>query len=223
MVRILIVDDDEQTCKGLEEILLGEGYETISVTSGEAAVKKLAKEDFDFVLTDLVMPRMSGMEVLREAKRINPKTHVIIITAFATIESAVEAMKQGASEYISKPFKLHEVQNIFRRILKESKFEEKLRQSANAQKLNQEYDLDIDAVIKSLSNPVRRGVIELLSKYGKSRFTDIKKELGIEDATKLSFHLRTLKNVGLIEQDSEKVYSLCAPGKKIIEVLKSIS
>ncbi|MBI5252830.1 MAG: response regulator [Euryarchaeota archaeon] len=223
MVRILIVDDDEQTCKGLEEILLGKGYETISATSGEAAVKKLAKEDFDFVLTDLVMPRMSGMEVLREAKRINPKTHVIIITAFATIESAVEAMQQGASDYISKPFKLHEVQNTLKRILEESKFEEKLRQSANAQKLSKEYNLDIDAVIKSLSNPVRREIIELLCEHSKSRFTDIKEELGIEDATKLSFHLRTLKNARLVEQDSERVYSLCATGKKIMEVLKSIS
>lgn len=156
MVKILIVDDDERTCKGLEEILIGEGYETTSAASGEAAVEKLATEDFDIVLTDLVMPGMGGMEVLKEAKRINPRAHVVMITAFATVESAVEAMKKGASDYVSKPFKLHEVQNTLRRILEESKFEEKLKQSTNAQKLSREYNLDIDAVIKSLSNPVRR-------------------------------------------------------------------
>lgn len=222
-MKVLIVDDDEKICEGLEEMLAEEGYETTSVTSGEDAIKKLNKEDFNILLTDLVMPRISGMDVLREAKRINPRIHVVMITAFATIESAVEAMKKGASDYISKPFKLHEVQNTLKRILEESKFEEKLRQSANAQKLSKEYNLDVDAVIKSLSNPVRREIIELLYEHSKSRFTDIKEELGIEDATKLSFHLRTLKNAGLVEQDSERVYSLCATGKKIMEVLKSIS
>ncbi len=222
-MKVLIVDDDEKICEGLEEMLAEEGYETTSVTSGEDAIKKLNKEDFNIVLTDLVMPGISGMDVLREAKRINPRIHVVMITAFATVESAVEAMKKGASDYISKPFKLHEVQNTLKRILEESKFEEKLMQSANAQKLSKEYNLDIDAVIRSLSNPVRRDIIELLYKHSKSRFTDIKEELGIEDATKLSFHLRTLKNARLVEQDSERVYSLCATGKKIMEVLKSIS
>ncbi len=100
MARILIAEDDEGLRTGLEEMLKEEGYEVVSVENGEDALEKIKNEDFDVLLTDLVMPKMSGMELLAEVKRVKPEVKVIIITAFATIDSAVEAIKKGASDYI---------------------------------------------------------------------------------------------------------------------------
>jgi ActR/RegA family two-component response regulator len=133
----------------------------------------------------------------------------MIITAFGTIENAVEAIKVGASEYITKPFKIDEVQSKIKKVLAERGFE----------KSPQILDSN---VIKAISNPIRKDTVELLAKAGKLKFTDIKNMLKIDDATKLSFHLRILKSNDLIEQDSEKVYMLSSSGKKLMESLKKI-
>lgn len=107
--RILIIDDDKEMCTLLEEVLSGEGFSlTTSSDSGEA-LKLLKKEDFDVVITDLMMEGLKGLELLQESKRIAPLTPVIIITAFGTIESAIKAMKMGAFDYLTKPFPLDEL------------------------------------------------------------------------------------------------------------------
>lgn len=107
--RILVIDDDKEMCTLLEEVLRSEGFSlTTSSNSGEA-LKLLKKEDFDVVITDLMMEGLKGLELLQESKRIAPLTPVIIITAFGTIESAIKAMKIGAYDYITKPFPLDEL------------------------------------------------------------------------------------------------------------------
>lgn len=206
-MNILIIEDDRKMRDGLLEILTDEGYQVDSAENGQIGLDKLKKKDFDVVLTDLIMPVVGGMEVLRETKRIKPRTHVILITAFATIENAVEAMKAGASEYITKPFKIDEVQTKIRKVLAEAEFE-KNRQI-----------LDSDT-IKAVSNPIRKDVVKLLDKAGKLKFTDIKNILKIDDATKLSFHLRILKSYNVVEQDVNRVYMLTHAGKKLIEALR---
>ncbi|MFQ6137462.1 MAG: response regulator [Candidatus Hydrothermarchaeales archaeon] len=218
-VNILIVEDDPQMLEGLTESLAEEGYEITSVLTGKEAIEKVKKEDFDVVLTDLVMPGLDGMDVLKEVKRTKPRTHVVMITAFATIENAVDAMKNGASDYISKPFKIAEVQTAIKRLLEEARFEKMIER-----KLPESLDIALtpDSTIKSLSNPIRRGVIELLDKYGKVRFTDIKKRLGIEDATKLSFHLRVLKSAGMVDQDDEKKYFPTTTGRRAAKALREL-
>jgi DNA-binding NtrC family response regulator len=183
-----------------------------TVGSGEEALREIEKKDFDVVLTDLMMPGMGGMDVLREIKKLKPRTRVIMITAFATIESAVEAMKIGASDYISKPFKINEVQVTVRRALEEVRFRERLDSSES----------NIQTIAYSLSNPIRRAAIEYLFLQGKSSFMNILGELGVEDHTKLSFHLRKLKEFGIVEQDAKRRYKLSLKGRKVAETLRAL-
>lgn len=207
MVKILIIEDDQKMRNGLMEILSEEGYSVDTAENGQVGLDKIKKNDFEIVLTDLIMPVDGGMEVLRETKRLNPKTHVILITAFATIENAVEAMKAGASEYITKPFKIDEIRTKIRMLLEKARIEK------------YSHILESD-VIKAISNPIRKDTIKLLDKEGKLKFTDIKSKLKIDDPTKLSFHLRVLKDFTIIEQDNDRVYMLTHAGKKLIEALR---
>lgn len=119
MSRILVVDDEKDICKALEFLLSGEGYDVKTAVSGEEAVELLRKEDFDVVLTDLKMDRLDGIGVLEESKKLSPETAVILMTAYASVESAVAAMKKGASDYIVKPFINEEIRLTLRRMLEE--------------------------------------------------------------------------------------------------------
>lgn len=107
--KILVAEDEEITLKHLLNTLRREGYEVTGVRNGREAIELLQKERFDVVITDIKMPEMSGMEVLDKAKEIDQDTEVLIITGFGSIGSAVEAMKKGAYDYITKPFDLDEL------------------------------------------------------------------------------------------------------------------
>lgn len=119
--KILIVDDEPDICKALEFLLKREDYAVSAVHSGEDAIKKIKEESFDVVITDLKMGRVDGMTVLEKAKELSPDTAVIIMTAFASIESAVDAMKKGAVDYIVKPFLNEEIRLTIRKILEQKK------------------------------------------------------------------------------------------------------
>ena len=115
--RILVVDD-EKSMRDLLSITLGkEGYDVLTAAGGEPAIEALHRESVDAVITDLRMPKVDGLQVLRVAKEISPDMAVIVITAVASTETAVEAMKLGAYDYITKPFKLDEVNLIVRNAL----------------------------------------------------------------------------------------------------------
>src|ERR1051326_2251347 len=107
--RILIVDDEPEMCSLLSDILKEEGFTTETAASGEQALSKMGDCDFSVVITDLNMKGMPGLELLREVKRTHPETNVIIMTAFGSIETAIEAMKQGAYDYVTKPVKSEEI------------------------------------------------------------------------------------------------------------------
>ncbi|PYQ05427.1 MAG: hypothetical protein DMF82_08530 [Acidobacteria bacterium] len=102
--RVLVVDDDADTRDVCAEVLLGQGYEIVCAESGRSAEAVLRRSALDVVVVDLKMPEMGGLEVLRAAKEADPDTVVILITAFPTVDTAVEAMKFGAAEYLVKPF-----------------------------------------------------------------------------------------------------------------------
>ncbi|MCZ7397108.1 MAG: response regulator, partial [Candidatus Methanoperedens sp.] len=123
MKNILIIDDEKEIREGLVEILKDAGFAVDSADNGEQGLDKIKKKDFDVVVTDLIMPVVGGMEVLRGTKHIKPQTRVILITAFATVDNAVEAMKAGASDYITKPFRVDEVQTKIRKVLPEAEFD----------------------------------------------------------------------------------------------------
>jgi DNA-binding NtrC family response regulator len=115
--RILIVDDEETAVENLAHVCRKQGYEVTTRTSGAGAVDALEKTSFDVVLTDLRMEKVDGMAVLRKAKELAPETAVVLITGYATLESAIEAMKEGAFHYIAKPFRLDEVRAVIRNAL----------------------------------------------------------------------------------------------------------
>ena len=117
MEKILVVDDEQSLREVLSIMLKRAGYAVTIAMDGEDAVELLQKEIFDLVITDLRMPKVDGMEVLKAVKSASPETVVLIITAFTSADSAVEAMKQGAYDYLTKPFQLDEVQLIIRNAL----------------------------------------------------------------------------------------------------------
>ncbi len=108
-LHILIVEDGRSQREMLRDFLISEGHTVMEAENGEAAVKTVANHHFDLILLDYKMPGMDGLAVLKEVKRINHEIDVVIITAYGTIETAVEAIKAGAVDYITKPIELDEL------------------------------------------------------------------------------------------------------------------
>ena len=102
--RILVIDDEEYICQSCRELLGEEGYEVKTFTHPLGGLKRLKEESFDLLLLDLKMPEMDGIKVLKEVRRDYPHLIVIIITGYATVDTAVTSMKMGVFDYVSKPF-----------------------------------------------------------------------------------------------------------------------
>jgi two-component system response regulator HydG len=102
---LLIVDDDQSNIESLEGVFAREGYRTLLALGGRAALEAVRKERVDVVLTDLMMPDMDGLDLLRSIKTVSPETEIILMTAYGTVARAVEAMKEGAYDFVTKPFK----------------------------------------------------------------------------------------------------------------------
>jgi DNA-binding NtrC family response regulator len=115
--RILVVDDERIVCESCQRILEEESYEVECVLSGQEAIERMKADPFDIVITDLKMPGVDGMEVLKSIREDYPDTVVIMITGFSTVETAVEAMKLGAFDYIPKPFTPDEVSIVVKKAL----------------------------------------------------------------------------------------------------------
>ncbi|MFH0809519.1 MAG: sigma-54 dependent transcriptional regulator [Pseudomonadota bacterium] len=115
METVLVVDDEKNYLVVLSELLGEEGYEVICAENGPAALSFLEESDVDLVITDMKMPKMSGIRLLEEVKRRDPSLPVIMMTAYGTVENAVEAMKKGALDYITKPFQNEELKMTVRK------------------------------------------------------------------------------------------------------------
>ena len=121
--RILVVDDEESIREFLDIMLKKEGYEVTLAEDGRRAQELIKKKTFDMVISDLQMPHMTGVELLKFTKEFNEEIVFMIITAFGTTETAVEAMKLGAYDYITKPFKIDEVRILINNALKNKRLE----------------------------------------------------------------------------------------------------
>ncbi|KPK40485.1 MAG: Fis family transcriptional regulator [Gammaproteobacteria bacterium SG8_47] len=115
--RLLVIDDEPVAVKNLVYVLSNEGHDVTSAESGPAGLRALQRQSFDVVLTDLRMERVDGMEILRYCREHHDDTAVVVITGFATVSSAVDAMKEGAFHYVAKPFRLDEVRHVVREAL----------------------------------------------------------------------------------------------------------
>ena len=118
--KILVVDDEKSMCDFLGIMLQKEGYEVMSTTSGKKALELLDNNFYSMVLTDVRMPGADGFEVLRKSKEVSPDTVVIMITAYGSPEGAVTAIKEGAYDYITKPFRVEEVKLTIKKSLERS-------------------------------------------------------------------------------------------------------
>ncbi|MBW1766659.1 MAG: response regulator [Deltaproteobacteria bacterium] len=111
-LKSLIVDDDKKLLSVLRRLLIEEKHEVTACHNGLNAIEKCRENRFDLVITDLMMPGAGGLEVLKETRKIYPDTLVILITGFASLETAVQAIREGAYDYITKPFKLEEIKIV---------------------------------------------------------------------------------------------------------------
>ena len=130
--HVLVVDDEESMRHLLSVILTDRGYEVRAVSNGEDALRELSARDYDLVLSDVRMPRMDGLVLLRRALELHPDLTFIVMSAYGTHDTAIEAMKAGAYDYVSKPFKPDEVVLVLR------KAEERLRLSRENRRLRSE-------------------------------------------------------------------------------------
>ncbi|MDP2029591.1 MAG: sigma-54 dependent transcriptional regulator [Thiobacillus sp.] len=125
--KVLIVDDEKVAMKNLEHVMKKEGYAVSASQSGSNALTLLEKQTFDVVLTDLRMEKVDGMQILKRCRESHPDTEVILITGYATLESAVEAMKHGAFYYIAKPYRLDEVRKVVAEALEKTRLKRENR------------------------------------------------------------------------------------------------
>jgi len=129
MPTILVVDDEPNIIEVLEIALQEAEFEVLKSGSGKEALALLQKNDVDLVISDIKMPDFSGVELLREAKRLSPDTAFIMITAFASTETAIEALQHGAFDYITKPFKMEDLHTIIRRALEKKRGQKQSNQT----------------------------------------------------------------------------------------------
>lgn len=326
-MRILVVDDDAVFREELSTLLSDLGHEVRAVSAGSKAIEALEGAEFDAVFSDVRMPRMNGIELLRQIRERWPRVYVVMITGYATVETAVEAMKLGAFDYLRKPFRAENVQRIIAAIEDERAFSRggeterdplKLAESWAKEKRSVLFlgpapdaappgvvvaDLPLDAapggveemilrfvaahprpavvitgierlfafhrsedvarllgnvvgkvegkapvaigfdsrtvsdravleirtsvaaarvhgMLGALSNPLRRLILRRLAE-GPTSFTEAMRAAGIDDSPKLSFHLRTLQEDGLIGHVNEN-YQLTENGREAVRLLHEI-
>ncbi len=326
-MRLLVVDDDAVFREELSTLLSDWGHQVEAVSSGAKAIEALEGAEFDVIFSDVRMPRMNGIELLRQVRERWPRVYVIMITGFGTVEAAVEAMKLGAFDYLRKPFRSEAVQRIVSLIQDQRAFavpsggekdpvrlaerwakaghqilllgaaprkaianvtvsdlpmvdspaglqdtvlrfiEEHPRPAviiAGVERLFATHRTEdvahalseivqrtegkgpiavgfdpsvlpdaavlqvragisavrVQGTLGALANPLRRHILRRLAE-GPTSFTEVMRAAGIDDSPKLSFHLRTLQEEGLITHSSE-AYHLTPTGKEAVRVLHEV-
>ena len=143
--KVLIVDDDQFALRSMAKVLRGESYEVVTAASGAEAIELLKEDSFDLVLTDLKMPEVDGLEVLRKAREIAPQAVVLILTGYASLESAIEALREGAHDYLLKPCSADELKLKIERGLERVRLAEERQQAQEAlRKAHDELEIRVE-------------------------------------------------------------------------------
>lgn len=166
MLTILVADDEKSMREFLEIMLTREGYEVVTASTAEEAIESISSRSIDLVISDINMPKASGMAVLKSSMETDSNTPVIMITAFAAADTAVKAMKMGAYDYITKPFNVDEIKLVVAKALERRKDKEELgRLKAEVAK---SYGVGGDILGKS--EPMRQ-IFRMIHKMAQSRST----------------------------------------------------
>jgi DNA-binding response OmpR family regulator len=208
---ILVIDDDQDLRESIVEILENNDFTVSGCDSSEAALEIIKISPPRLVIVDNMMPGMGGMALMPLLKNDYPSIKIIMITAFSTVENAVAAMKSGADDYLTKPFRRDELLVAVRRTLEELKFARQLSEPV------------MDDALACLANRIRRQILAALAEKKQMRFMNLTRHLGIRDHTKVNFHLKNLKMNNLIFQDREKNYRLTPEGEKMVDCLQLLS
>lgn len=177
--RVLVVDDEKFIRDILADFLGMEGYIVRTAEDGTSAVQELSRASYDMVISDLKMPRMGGLDLLQEVAKVHPDTLTVIMTGFGTVESAIDAMKRGAYDYILKPFKAEEIVHIVQRGLEKRRLAAenlRLREAVSLYKVSEAItaSLSLDEVIATLSDAglteVRADVVSIWLDDGEGGF-----------------------------------------------------
>lgn len=195
--RFLVVDDDTELRANLTEVLQDAGYLTGEASNGYEAMERLAAQHFDIVFLDLMMPGMNGIDVLPELKRISPETRIIMLTAFASVGDAVEAIKKGANDFIAKPVKIFEILDAVRYVL-------------------------ADGPNRSIYDPVSARVLKLLHESDPMGMEAIARSLGMQLSASLSDYIAMLHGAGMLGRDAGNAYFITDAGHKAIECIRVV-
>lgn len=211
MDNILVVDDEDELRTTLVEVLTREGLAVQEAANADRALTMLERTQFHLILLDMVMPGTDGMSAIPLIRKQTPRTRIIVMTAFASVQNAVQALQQGADDYIVKPFKIEALMLTVRRNLQKARF------------LGEGEAVELDGLFHGLANAMRRQILLVLDRQGQSRFMDLVRLLEVEDHTKVNFHLKVLREAGFIEQGQDKSYTLTDAGHRAAGCLSFIS
>src|ERR671924_159905 len=165
MSRILVADDHEALRRGLSLALGTAGHEVEEAQNGNAAIEKLHESYFDVVVSDLKMGGSDGLDVLRTTKTLHPSTSVILMTAFGSVSTAVEAMKHGAFDYVQKPFEIEEMEVKVEKALELKRLRNELEYLRN----EQQESYDFNRIVGN--SPALQNVLGIVRKVAKSNST----------------------------------------------------
>ncbi len=119
--RIMVIDDEESMCKFMQIMLKKEGYEVTTTQSSHEALDILKQRNHDLIIADLMMPELNGLELLARVKNLDPEANFIVMTAYASVDTAIEALKKGAYDYLTKPFKVDEIRIAIKKALEQKR------------------------------------------------------------------------------------------------------
>ncbi len=117
-INILVIDDDEDICESLKKLLVTDGYSVKTITRPVYALRELKKKTYHLIILDLKMPEIRGEDLLREIRKVNPDISVIILTAYPSVDSAVQALQNHVFDYVKKPFKINDLRDTIRNALR---------------------------------------------------------------------------------------------------------
>ncbi|RMF92620.1 MAG: diguanylate cyclase [Candidatus Schekmanbacteria bacterium] len=135
--KILVIDDEEVMRCMLNDVLTDEGFDVELASNGFEGIGKIKSNNYDLIITDIVMPELDGMEVLKKAKEISPNSDVLVMTGYASVETAVKSMRLGATDYIVKPFNIEQIQIVVQRTIEKRQLQRKAEEGEFYRELSQ--------------------------------------------------------------------------------------